>query len=125
HAYFYAEDDLRIDPSAMQAAADDFESSTWPVVTAVFGRPADPGIDGDPRIIVLQANLGGAAGGYYSGDDALPRTVRPYSNEAEMVYLDRTVKPGGAAFNVVLAHEFQHLIHANNDPREESWVNEG
>jgi hypothetical protein len=26
---------------------------------------------------------------------------------------------------VVLAHEFQHLIHAHNDSTEESWVNEG
>ena len=39
--------------------------------------------------------------------------------------MDRTLKPGGAAFNVVLAHELQHLIQAHNAPREEAWVNEG
>jgi hypothetical protein len=82
-------------------------------------------VDGDPRIIVLQADLGGAVGGYYSGDDAYLSSVRPLSNEAEMVYIDRTLKPGGAAFSVVLAHEFQHLIHAHNDVDEEAWVNEG
>lgn len=125
HAYFYVDNALAGDPAAAQAAADDFDANVWPRVTAVFGEPAIPGIDGDPRIIVLQADLGGAVGGYYSGDDAYLRSVRPLSNEAEMVYLDRTLKPGGAAFSVVLAHEFQHLIHANDDPDEEAWVNEG
>lgn len=125
HAYFYEDDALSADTSAVQAAADEFEASTWPKVTSVFGEPAIPGVDGDLRIIVLQANLGGAVGGYYSGDDAYLRAVRPLSNEAEMVYMDRTLKPGGTAFNVVLAHEFQHLIQARNAPREEAWVNEG
>ena len=125
HAYFYEDDALSAGTSAVQAAADEFESSTWPKVTSVFGEPAIPGVDGDPRIIVLQADLGGAVGGYYSGDDAYLRVVRPLSNEAEMVYMDRTLKPGGAAFNVVLAHEIQHLIQAHNAPREEAWVNEG
>jgi hypothetical protein len=125
HAYFY--EDVAISPNAadVQAAADMFETSVWPTVTGVFGEPASPGVDGDPRIVVLQADLGGAAGGYYSGDDEYVRAVRPLSNEAEMVYMDRTLKPGGASFNVVLAHEFQHLVHAKNDPDEESWVNEG
>jgi len=125
HAYFYEDAALQADPAAVQQAADLFESSVWPTVTAAFGEPAIPGIDGDPRIIVLQADLGGAAGGYFSGDDVYLRVVRPYSNEAEMVYMDRTLRPGEASFNVVLAHEFQHLIHARNDPDEESWVNEG
>ncbi|MDP9238216.1 MAG: immune inhibitor A [Chloroflexota bacterium] len=125
HAYFY--EDTAIDPDAagVQAAADMFEATVWPTVTAAFGKPAIPGVDSDPRIIVLQADLGGAAGGYYNGDDAYLRAVRPLSNEAEMVYMDRTLRPGGAAFNVVLAHEFQHLIHANLDAGEETWLNEG
>ncbi len=125
HAYFYEDDALDADTAAVQEAADQFEATTWPAVTAVFGPPAIPGVDGDPRIVVLQADLGGAVGGYYSGDDIYPRAVRPLSNEAEMVYMDRTLKPGGAAFNVVLAHELQHLIQSRNAPREEAWVNEG
>jgi immune inhibitor A len=125
HAYFYEDNALDADPAAVQAAADEFEAATWPKVTGVFGEPAIPGVDGDPRIVVLQADLGGAVGGYYSGDDVYLRAVRPLSNEAEMVYMDRTLKPGGAAFDVVLAHEFQHLIQAHDAPREEAWVNEG
>ncbi len=125
HAYFYTDDAIEADPAAVQEASDLFEASVWPVVTGVFGEPAIPGVDGDPRIIVLQADLGGGVGGYYSGDDSYVKAVRPLSNEAEMVYLDRTLRPGGAAFNVVLAHELQHMIHRRNDEGEESWVNEG
>ena len=125
HAYFYEDADLTVDPAAVQQAADKFEATVWPRITSIFGEPLTPGVDGDPRIIVLQADLGGGTGGYYSGDDAYLKAVRPLSNEAEMVYMDRALTPGGAAFNVVLAHEFQHLIHAKNDDGEEAWVNEG
>ncbi len=125
HAYFFEDDALAADPEDVQAAAAEFEASTWPTVTSVFGEPAMPGVDGDPRIIVLHADLHGAVGGYYAGDDEYLRVVRPLSNQAQMVYLDRTLKPGGAAFNVVLAHELQHLIHAHTATREEAWVNEG
>jgi immune inhibitor A len=125
HAYFYEDAGLTVEPAAVQQAADKFEATVWPLVTAVFGEPLTPGVDGDPRIIVLQADLGGGTGGYYSGDDAYLKAVRPLSNEAEMVYMDRALKAGGESFNVVLAHEFQHLIHAKNDAGEEAWVNEG
>lgn len=125
HAYFYADEAIGGDTAAFESAAAEFESSTWPRVTGTFGLPDVPGIDGDSRIVVLQSDLGGAVGGYQSGDDVVPRIVRPYSNEAEMVYMDRTLRPGGAAFNVVLAHEFQHLIHTKADAGEEAWMNEG
>ena len=125
HAYFYEESSLDVGSAAVQQAADKFESTVWPKVTSVFGEPLSPGVDGDPRIIILQADLGGAAGGYYSNDDAYLKSARPLSNEAEMVYMDRSLKVGGDAFNVVLAHEFQHLIHNRNDAAEEAWVNEG
>ncbi|HEY8172490.1 MAG TPA: hypothetical protein VIH21_05335 [Dehalococcoidia bacterium] len=125
HAYFYAEDGLEVDRGALDAAARDFEAVTWPRVTGKFGEPPTPGVDGDPRIIVLQADLGGAVGGYHSGDDIYPREVRPPSNEAEMIYIDRSLPAGGASFDAVIAHELQHLIHERNDRDEEAWVNEG
>jgi hypothetical protein len=124
HAYFYADDTIAANSEAMQAAADLFETSVWPTITGVFGEPDMPGIDGDPRIIVLQADVGGVAG-YFSSDDTVVQAVRPLSNQAEMVYLDSTLRPGGATFNVVLAHELQHLIHDKDDGGDEAWVNEG
>jgi hypothetical protein len=125
HAYFYVDDALGANAANAQAAADAFEDTVWPAITGVFGTPLTPGVDGDPRIIVLQADLGGAVGGYVSPDDGFLRAVRPQSNEAEMVYMDRTLLLGNASFNVVLAHELQHLIHGNVDAGEEAWINEG
>lgn len=125
HAYFYIDDAIDADTSGAEDAADAFEARVWPKITQVFGLPAIPGVDGDPRVIVLQADLGSAVGGYYSPDDSFLRSVRPQSNEAEIVYLDQSLSMGGEAFNVVLAHELQHLVHANVDSDEEAWVNEG
>lgn len=125
NAYFYADSALGVDTAGAQPAAAAFEDRVWPAVTQVFGTPATPGVDGDPRIIILQADLGSAVGGYYSPDDSYLRAVRPQSNEAEMLYIDQSVPIGGATFNVVLAHELQHLIHGNVDAGEEAWVNEG
>lgn len=125
HAYFYFDNALEASQDGVDAAAASFESLVWPTITGVFGPPPTPGVDGDPRIIVLQADLGGAVGGYVSNDDGFLRAVRPYSNEAEMIYLDRTLRVGGSGFDVVAAHELQHLIHQENDRGEEAWANEG
>lgn len=124
HAYFYADDALGVAADDVRQSAGAFESETWPVVTGVFGPPPTPGVDGDPRMVVLLADLGGA-GGYYRSDDVYVRAVRPLSNEAEMVYIDSSNPAGSRSFDVVLAHELQHLIHERNDDDEEAWVNEG
>jgi hypothetical protein len=125
HAYFYADTAIADETAELERAAAAFERTVWPVVTETFGLPDIPGVDGDPRIVVLHADLGGAVGGYHNGADVFPREARPYSNEAEMVYMDRSLRPGVAGFTVVLAHELQHLVHGRNDRGEEAWVNEG
>jgi hypothetical protein len=124
HAYFFVDNALGADPAGVQASADVFERTTWPAITGVFGLPPSPGVDGDPHIIVLVADLGGV-GGYHSADDLYLRAVRPLSNEAEMVYIDGSLGVGNPTFDVVVAHELQHLIHEQNDSDEEAWVNEG
>jgi hypothetical protein len=124
HAYFYVDTSLGANPSSVQSSADVFENETWPATTGVFGLPPSPGVDSDPHLVVLIGELGGV-GGYHSSDDLYLRAVRPLSNESEMVYMDASLAPGSATFDVVLAHELQHLIHAENDESEEAWVNEG
>jgi hypothetical protein len=79
HAYFYEDATLDVDPAAVQEAANKFEATVWPTVTAMFGEPLTPGVDGDPRIIVLQADLGGAAG-VLLRRRPVPEVVRPLSN---------------------------------------------
>jgi len=125
HAYLFVQDGSSYDDSALQQIAADFEGEIWPKVTAAFGEPWTPGVDGDPRITILHANLRGA-GGYVSGADSFPREVAPASNEREMLYIDRSVLSSpGVGYNGLVAHELQHLIHAHADDGEESWVNEG
>jgi hypothetical protein len=125
HAYFYIDSGVQADQAAIDEAVDAFETVTWPRVTGAFGPPPSPGIDGDPRIVVVISSLGAAILGYHSNDDAYLRSVRQFSNEAEAIYLDSSMRLGGGNFNVVLAHELQHLIHSRNDQSEESWTNEG
>jgi hypothetical protein len=38
---------------------------------------------------------------------------------------DGSAPPDTSFYNGILAHEFQHMIHWNNDRNEDSWVNEG
>jgi len=125
HAYFFVEDGTSYSQSSLDQIASDFESAVYPRVTAVFGSEWSPGVDSDPRIAILHAGLRGA-GGYVSGSDSFPAAVAPHSNEREMIYIDsRNLNAPGPAYNSLLAHELQHLIHAHADPNEESWVNEG
>ena len=125
HAYFYVQDGIEVSDSELESAGRDFEEEVYPRLTEVFGRERSPGIDGDPRITVLHAELGDA-GGYFSPDDEFPQTVAPLSNEREMVYLGPPAGPPGTrSHTAVLAHELQHLLHFNADEDEELWVNEG
>jgi len=125
HAYFFVEDGLGVDDSTLETIAADFETLIYPRVTAAFGEEWSPGVDADARISIVHAGLSGA-GGYFSSSDEYPQRIVPRSNEREAVYLDASFldSPGGA-YNAVLAHELQHLIHWNADGGEEAWVNEG
>jgi hypothetical protein len=125
HAYFFVDDESSYDEANLAEVAEDFESIVWPAVTGAFGEPATPGVDGDPRITILNAPLLGAAG-YVSGADSFPRSIAPHSNEREMLYIDvESLSEPGLYYNGLVAHEFQHLIHARADSGEDSWVNEG
>jgi hypothetical protein len=124
-AYFFVEEGVEVDDATLQRIGRDFENAVYPRVTAAFGEEPSPGVDADPRISIVNAHLSGA-GGYVTSTDSLPHAVSSRSNEREAVYLDASfLKTPGAAYNAVLAHELQHLIHYGTDPGEESWVNEG
>ena len=74
---------------------------------------------------MLNATLQGA-GGYVSSIDEIPPTAIQNSNGREMVYIDSgALGTPGPAYNGLVSHELQHLIHQNGDQNEESWVNEG
>ncbi len=125
HAYFFVADGVQASQSTLARIGGDFESKVYPAVRAAFGSEWSPGVDGDTRITLLHAPLGGV-GGYFGSSDEYPSTVAPYSNEREMLYIDSGyLQSPGAGYNALVAHELQHMIDWHADPEEEGWVNEG
>jgi hypothetical protein len=126
HAYFFVEAGADVPDAEVEDAGRVFEEEIWPAVTGGFGPPAIPGIDGDPRVVVMHTDLGDALGGYVSGEDAYPKVVAPLSNQREIVYMNLQLRPlGSDSYARILGHELQHVIHARADRDEDVWVNEG
>ena len=126
HLYMWVEDDWPVDQADLEESAHEFEDHIYPTNHRYFGSEWSPGVDNDVHIHVLNANLP-SVGGYYSSNDEYPRSVNPFSNEKEMLYINigSYVAPGTEEYNGTLAHEFQHMIHWNVDSNEDTWVNEG
>jgi immune inhibitor A len=124
HGYFYVQDDESVSQEEIDQAAQRFEDEVYPTVTAAMGRERSPGVDNDVHVTVFNGPLQGAAG-YFSDMDGYPKALAPLSNEREMVYLDLSLVMGSDAYSSVLAHELQHLIHTDGNPREDVWINEG
>jgi immune inhibitor A len=125
HVYMWVQDDLTLDQAGIEAAALEFEDHIYPTNRQYFGSEWSPGVDDDVHIHVLNANLP-SVGGYYSSNDEYPRSVSPFSNEKEILYVNAPyTAPGTPTYDSILAHEFQHMIHWHVDPNEETWVNEG
>ena len=127
HVYMWVEEGISVNESKLQEAADLFEEHTYPTDREFFGSEWTPGVDGDPHLSILHArNLGSTVAGYFSSPDSYVRAVREDSNEMEMFYINiDNVTVGDDFYNGVLAHEFQHMIHWNNDRNETTWLNEG
>jgi hypothetical protein len=125
YAYWYVQTDQRVDDADLASAARVFDEQTVPTVHRAFGQEWSPGIDGDPRITIFLGIAPGVSA-YFSSADELPRSVFRYSNEREMIHVNlSSTRPGSAAFNGTLAHEFQHLVHWHQNPASETWLDEG
>ncbi|MBU1108364.1 MAG: hypothetical protein KKB51_16945 [Candidatus Riflebacteria bacterium] len=135
HCQVYLQDGKKVDGKVISRIVSEFDSRIYPNTRSMFGSEWSPGIDGDSRITLLlldiqdgynpqQGRRGYTAGYFYAGD-CYNRKKKPESNEREMLYLDIYPSvPGSSEFMSVVAHEFQHMIHWNHDPKEFTWVNE-
>ena len=125
NAYWFVEDGLEVHQRDIERSAAEFEDAIYPRISNTFGAEWKPGVDGDPRLYILNAALQGV-GGYYSPEDEYPKEIRPASNEIEAVYINISYLPlGTTEYAQVLAHELHHAVHWNADRSEDSWVNEG
>lgn len=147
HAYVFVEDVQwdrgRVEQKDVDRMVAVFDRSTpadpnrgiYQTDTEAFGPPPD--VDRDPNIYILLLDIvdqfsskGAYVGGYFSSVNEVPdyvaRRAGMHSNEIEMLYVD--VNPGDPSSPrtcSTVAHEFQHMIHFNQDEDEEDWINEG
>ena len=100
----------------------DKDNGIYGILTETFGNPPD--VDNDGRIYFLISQLGEYRGhdfdGYFRFLDEIDGK---HSNHIEILYLD-CEDPSDDYHLGVIAHEFQHLIHWQYDPKETKWVGE-
>jgi len=127
HLYIWVEKGADVDLNVLVTSADRFEAQTYPTNHRYFGSEWSPGVDSDVHLNILHSQgLGDTVGGYYASADEFSHLAHPYSNEREMFYVNlHTVTVGGAFYDGLLAHEFQHMIHWHTDRNEDLWLNEG
>lgn len=127
HVYFWVQDGVSYNDAEMKALMDAFEDRIYPTNREFFGSEWTPGIDGDEHIYILYSRgLGASIAGYFSSADSVHPLVHEFSNAHEMFLFNADNTLLGDEFTYgVLAHEFQHMIHWNQDLNETSWLNEG
>lgn len=127
HVYFWVQDGVDVNENEMKALVDTFENEIYPTTREFFGSERTPGIDGDDHIYILYSRgLGFSVAGYFSSADSTHPMIQEFSNGHEMFLFNADNTPLGDQYAyAVLAHEFQHMIHWNNDLNETSWLNEG
>lgn len=127
HLYMYVEEGLDLPQAGIDKTVRVFEETIYPTVRRHYGEEWIPGVDNDPRITILNARIPGV-GGYYSSADEFPSAVNPFSNEREMFYINvdrQEFGPGTEFYLSTLCHEFQHMVHWNQNASQETWLNEG
>jgi immune inhibitor A len=134
HAYFWFETDSSVaDPTAAELAqmAEGFDD-IYEQVIAIFGSEDNPGVDGDPRIHIVNADPGTVCIsadacrllGYFSAGDIVPVQYDANSNEREMFVMNGS-QFGTIGYLDTLAHEFRHMVEANYDSGDIDWAVEG
>jgi hypothetical protein len=127
HLYFWIENGVEYNNRDLQRLGEVFDTRIYPTNRKFFGSEWNPGIDNDPRLYILYARgLGGSVAGYYSSSDEFHPDAREYSNAHEMFLISADIVDlGSPSIEGVIAHEFQHMIHAYQDRNEEVWLSEG
>jgi immune inhibitor A len=129
HIYMWVEGGASVSEEALQALALAWDEQIYQQTRELWGSEAIPGIDGDSRVHVLfTGNLGPRLAAHFLRRNTYPKSVSPDSNEREMfiVNLDTMADDiGGVYIQGIMAHEFQHMIRANIDANEATWLEEG
>jgi hypothetical protein len=126
HAYFYVTENASVQEERLHEAAELFDSQIYPTNRRFFGSEWNPGIDNDPRITILVTDeMPPGTAGYFSTGDEYPTVMKPRSNQREMINVTADYLQDLDLFGLLLSHEFQHMIHWNQDQSEAGWIGEG
>ena len=103
--------------ATLNSFATDWETTIFPTVTNLYLSGSMPDKDGNCQVEIILYDIdgGGGIGGYFSPGIA---------NSGESIFVD-AADTGGSFGRVILAHEFQHLLHNHADPSEYLWIDEG
>jgi immune inhibitor A len=114
---------------------DEFDNNIYPTDTSVFGEPLARGAEGQKTWILIfnirdEAYYDPAATTYIAGYFSASESAENNKNIMHIDTYDWVNRTGPDAarpylYEGVFAHEFEHLIHFDQDPDEESWVDEG
>jgi len=125
----------RISTSQLAYLLDQFDNVIYPTNVEVFGEPLPRGDEGQKTWILIHnirdesyyncSQTSYIAGYFSASEDA--------ANNKNMMHIDSfdwTNRTGPDVarpylYEGVFAHEFEHLIHFDQDPDEPSWVDEG
>lgn len=118
-----------VDVDGLTRLVQAFDARIYDSVRDLWGSEPSPGVDGDPRIHGLFAtDVGGGVIAYFSSTNLYPTAIVPASSAREMlIYSLDILKPPFAlpGLESTTAHEFQHMIRANENNQTDSWVDEG
>ena len=123
HCYVYLEQGQSVPQADIDRIRNEFDKHIYPAMVTGFGNEPNPGIDNDPKIIILllavkdgSETSNSYVAGYFDPANEYAQTGQnPHSNQKEILYMN--IKPGigivptSNDFFTVIAHEFQHMIH--------------
>ena len=122
-------------PGQLAYLLDEFDDNIYPTDTSIFGEPLARGAEGQKTWILIfnirdDAYYNPAATSYIAGYFSASESAENNKNIMHIDTYDWANRTGPDAarpylYESTFAHEFEHLIHFDQDPDEESWVDEG
>ncbi|HNW81455.1 MAG TPA: hypothetical protein PKG52_01070 [bacterium] len=121
HIEIWKADNVSLSATDIASIGAEFDSEIYDLVTTNFYSESD--IDGNGKISIILANLGGFAAGYFNPADYYTKEEYSESNFRDLIYIESGM--GNDEIFSTMAHEFQHLVHSNKNILIEGDWNSG
>jgi len=112
-AAIFVQSGRNIPSTQLNGLASTWDGTIYSTGVSYFGQAPDVDNNCQIEIVVFAIDGGGGTGGYFSPS---------LSSSREAIFMDIDDISWS---NVILAHEFEHLLHNSRDPFEYAWVDEG